>query len=173
MPGWAKHYEISDHGNVRSLTRSFPTKRTACRTLQGRPKALLNCNGYKVLNAKRNGIQKMFLVHRLVYSIYVGAIPRDREIDHRDRNRSNNYWRNLRLATVSQNLSHSVKLKRPTTISGFRGVAWVKPTRRWRADIQFKGKRVFFPLRVRLSDAIEDRVRAEKKIFGRFAPVRK
>lgn len=44
-----------------------------------------------------------WLVHRLAWALQTGEDPGEMEIDHRDGNRSNNAWSNLRLATPSQN----------------------------------------------------------------------
>ena len=57
-------------------------------------------------------------------------------VDHRDTNKLNDAWGNLRLATCSQNFANVGKTVRNTT--GFKGVSLTGS--RFRADIKFKGK---------------------------------
>ena len=55
----------------------------------------LNSNGYYQVHV--NG--RMFLAHRVVFEMLVGAIPAGLSIDHVDRYRTNNRIENLRLVT--------------------------------------------------------------------------
>jgi hypothetical protein len=50
-----------------------------------------------------------------------GKLP-DREADHRDRDGSNDRWRNIRPATRSQNTMNRGRYK--TNTSGFKWVSW-------------------------------------------------
>jgi hypothetical protein len=61
------------------------------------------------------------------------------EMDHKDRDRSNNRFSNLRLATTSQNQAN-VGLRKDN-ISGFKGVSWEKAQNKWRATIAAGGER--------------------------------
>ena len=47
-----------------------------------------------------------YAIHRIVWCWMTGEDPGNLEIDHIDRDRHNNCWTNLRLATVSQNRSN-------------------------------------------------------------------
>jgi hypothetical protein len=63
-----------------------------------------NKAGCKDNNYWRIGFKyKTCLLHRLVWIYFNGDIPLDMQIDHIDRNTSNNKIQNLRLATSSQN----------------------------------------------------------------------
>ena len=46
---------------------------------------------------------KLFMKHRLIYWLHHKYLPRDREIDHIDKNRSNNSINNLRLVDRATN----------------------------------------------------------------------
>lgn len=60
-------------------------------------------------------------------------------IDHRDQDKSNNRWGNLRLADQSQNNANS-KTRRDST-SGVRGVSWDKEKGKWEAHVGWKGRK--------------------------------
>ena len=89
-------------------------------------------NGY--VRIRING--KSYRAHRLVFLVHHGYLPK--EIDHIDGNKSNNAIENLRPATHSQNAHNAGKRKDNT--SGFKGVTWYKPAKKWLARIKFKGK---------------------------------
>lgn len=81
--------------------------------------------------------RKVFYVHRLVYQAFAGDIPEGYQIDHIDRDRNNNSFENLRLATVHQNRMNSPLRKNVT--SKYLGVALFR-NGKWRTSIQVKGK---------------------------------
>ena len=51
--------------------------------------------------------KKTYAVHRIIWIIHKGEIPEGMEVDHKDRNRANNYLGNLRLLTHSQNIRNN------------------------------------------------------------------
>ncbi|MCF5715464.1 AP2 domain-containing protein [Pseudomonas tremae] len=57
-------------------------------------------------------------------------------MDHRDGVRSNNAWRNLRLATRAQNSANVP----PRGSSGLKGATYNKREQRWKAQICIRGK---------------------------------
>lgn len=63
-----------------------------------------------------------FLVHQVIWLMMTGKWPK-RLIDHRDTNRSNNRWKNLRLATFTQNLAN--QNARSNNSTGHKGVTHV------------------------------------------------
>jgi len=71
------------------------------------------------------------LAHRIAYKIMTGVDPV--EIDHIDRNRSNNKWSNLREGSRSSNLRNLAL--RPSNTSGYHGVSFSKRQQKWIASI--------------------------------------
>jgi hypothetical protein len=71
---------------------------------------------------------KSYLAHRLIWLWHGRELPEKTEIDHIDRNKSNNNIDNLRLATRTQNERNKVK-------KGYRFEAG-----KWRAKITINGK---------------------------------
>lgn len=79
---------------------------------------------------------RVVLAHRLAHFYVKGAGPED-EIDHRNGDRSNNRWRNLRPATSGQN-GQNCALRKDNR-SGLRGVGWHSGRQQWRARIREGG----------------------------------
>lgn len=71
------------------------------------------------------------LLHRLIYLWHHGQLPR--EIDHIDRNPSNNRIENLREATHAENTRNTSK--QAGASSRFKGVGWHAGRKKWRAYI--------------------------------------
>lgn len=76
-----------------------------------------------------------YYAHHLAWFYVTGEWPDD-EIDHRNCERDNNRFANLREATSSQN-KWNTRIRRDNT-SGFKGVN--KAAGRWRAQIQHAGR---------------------------------
>ncbi|SCB30271.1 HNH endonuclease [Rhizobium lusitanum] len=82
----------------------------------------------------------VYPAHRLAWLYMMGEWPSD-QIDHKDLNKSNNAWDNLRLATNGQNKANSPVYK--TTKSGLKGAYWEgnrKGTKNWSARIRHDGR---------------------------------
>lgn len=76
-----------------------------------------------------------YLAQRLAWLHMTGEWP-PAQVDHENRNRDDNAWRNLRDATRSQNQAN--RPAQANNTSGFKGVAFHKGAGRWRATL---GKR--------------------------------
>ena len=59
----------------------------------------------RMLNARINGKQRLFQVHRLVLSLFVGPCPEGMECCHNDGDRTNNRVENLRWDTHRNNIA--------------------------------------------------------------------
>jgi hypothetical protein len=85
-----------------------------------KPAGRINSHGYHQVGMRVNGIQNLWLAHRIVYYLHHGTWP-NMQLDHRDRNRLNSTPDNLRLATQSLNMANRTPTKtKPET--GHRGV---------------------------------------------------
>lgn len=91
---------------------------------------------------------RRYRLHRVIYMMMTcGAIPDLHEIDHKNGDRSDNRWRNLRLVTSRTNNQN-----RKTHRSGkLIGACFHKPSGRWQSAIRKHGHRVYlgsFPTEV-------------------------
>lgn len=78
---------------------------------------------------------RQYGAHRLAYKIVTGNDPTDL-IDHRDGNKANNKWENLREATARLNNANSKP--RSNSRSGVRCVHYNKSTGKWVAKVTYK-----------------------------------
>ena len=80
----------------------------------------------------------MWRANRLAVLYMTGALPPDNmDVDHINRDRADNRWSNLRLATRSQNMANVVL--KATNSSGVSGVVWVEGRKIWRAQLRVNG----------------------------------
>jgi len=107
-----------------------------------------------------------YKVQIIIWLFMTGEWP-DRMVDHKDRNKQNNKWDNLRKATRSQNSMNS-KLRDDNT-SGHKGVFLDKRTGLCHAYINVDGKRISLGWGLTFEEASRRREEAEKKYFGEFA----
>lgn len=82
---------------------------------------------------------RLYRANRLAFLYMTGAWP-IAEIDHINRNKSDDRWSNLRQASRSQNMAN-VGLRADNT-SSFPGVVWDKQRSKWRAQIRIGGRKV-------------------------------
>jgi len=109
---------------------------------------------------------KLYLAHRLAWLHVHGRWPVE-HIDHIDGNPSNNRIANLREASQSQNNANSKRQK--NNKSGFKGVSWYKPTRKWVAYCTVNGRNKNLGYFDAADVAHAAYVDAAEKEFGEFA----
>ncbi|GAF76189.1 unnamed protein product [marine sediment metagenome] len=108
VKGYKGLYEISNIGRVKSLAKTWYVgvgkKRTKPETIL---KPVLNKNGYLTVVLCDNRKRKTCLVHHLVFDHYCDEQRegREKQVDHRDANKINNYYKNLQIITQRRNVS--------------------------------------------------------------------
>lgn len=107
-----------------------------------------------------------FMAHRLAWLHVTGEWPSDK-IDHRDLDRSNNRWVNLREATQSQNCANAPLTRRNT--SGFKGACFDKSNGKFVASVRFQGRHVHLGYFQTAYEAHQAYVAGAKRLFGEFA----
>ena len=106
------------------------------------------------------------LGHMWAWFYITGKWPRH-EIDHRNRVRHDNRWKNLRKATRVQNC-HNATIRSDNT-SGFKGVGLHKQTGKWRARITAKRKTTNLGLFDTANEAAAAYVLEANRLHGMFA----
>lgn len=114
IEGYEGYYQISSHGQVRSLDRmvmsgGFP------RHIKGKILAqTTDRDGYKHLRLRKNGREKSFFVHRLVAGAFVLNFNSDEDVqvNHKDEDKANNHYSNLEWCTHKYNLHYGTRLQK-------------------------------------------------------------
>jgi hypothetical protein len=141
-----------------------------------------NKNGYETFNGQfagkkagsvsKNGYLKVsidgvsYLAHRLIYKMKKGVDPSG-EVDHRDTNRLNNKWKNLRASTSSQN-QHNASIRKDNK-TGFKGVHFHKKRNMYVANVRLGGDTVYREFFDTPEEAYKARCKAVKKLHKKFA----
>lgn len=133
-----------------------------CNAMAGDVAGTVNPKGYVVIFIDR----RPYRAHRLAYLYMMNRWPPD-EVDHRNGERADNRWTNLRPATRAENARN--RRMRSTKAVPFKGVSWSIRDRRFFATIRVNGKQVFLPYRRTAEEAHADYVAAAIKHFGEFA----
>jgi hypothetical protein len=101
---------------------------------------------------------KLYKSHRLSFLYQEGYFP-ENQVDHMDRNRSNNKWDNLREASSMCNQQNCNISKNNT--SGVTGVSWKKRSNKWESRIMINSKYKHLGYFLNFNDAVRARYQAE------------
>jgi len=95
---FADKYEVSSYGNLRKhVNKNHPERHQINYFVHE-----VTRNGYLRFSIKK----QHYLVHRLVYLMFVGPLEEGKVICHVDGNPKNNHFLNLLQATQKENISH-------------------------------------------------------------------
>lgn len=98
-------------------------------------------------------------VHRIVWFMHNGNIPKDMELDHINHIRDDNRIENLRLVTKAVNAKNRRMNAKNT--SGVSGVSWQTAKKKWISQIQVNGKNIYLGRFKNFDDAVKARKAAE------------
>lgn len=111
---------------------------------------------------------RSYRAHRLAWLYVTGRWPTN-EIDHRNGERADNRFSNLREATCTQNRCNTKRTSRNT--SGVKGVSWHAQAGRWMAQITVERRHVHLGLFVNLDDAANAYAEGARELHGKFARI--
>lgn len=121
-------------------------------------------SGYNLIGIKGD----VHKANRLAWLYVHGEWP-DRLVDHINGNPGDDRIANLRLATHAQNLQNRGKQK--NNKSGFKGVCWHVPSKKWHARIACNGKQHHLGLFATPEDAHRAYIVAAERFHGEFAKI--
>lgn len=101
-------------------------------------------------------------MHRVLLSA-----PQELTVDHINSDSLDNRRKNLRLATMAQNLVNRGMNKNNT--SGYKGVTWAKEKCKWKAQLKVSRKNLFLGYYVDRKEAARAYDQAIQQHFGEFA----
>lgn len=131
-------YQVSNLGRLRSLDRWVSDGRGNY-LIKGRTiKSVKQNNGYMTLCVSFAQKKKLLLVHRLVAEHFIPNPEKSPEVNHKDRDRSNNRKDNLEWTSKRENRTHSKLNTRKS--SEYSGLTFRKDSNRWRVRLCLDGK---------------------------------
>lgn len=103
IKGFEGYYQISNYGNVRSLTRFDGIRERKGQQI----KPVLKYNGYLQVGLRKNCSRKYVSIHRLVAIHFIDNPENKTQVNHIDCNKQNNHVSNLEWVSSKENLLHA------------------------------------------------------------------
>ena len=126
-----------------------------------------NNSGYLFVILSKNGKVKIHYIHKLVAREWVPNPEEKRCVDHRDGDRTNNHFENLRYATDLENQWN--KKRRKAGSSLYKGVSWDKRSGEWVVRIKVDSVYKYLGLFEIEKEAAEVYNAAALKFYKKFA----
>lgn len=89
-------YQINEYGDIKNIRTSYLLKSTKDK------------NGYLQIGLRKTGVRKKyyFKIHKLVALNFLDSENENKQVDHIDRNKLNNHFKNLRWVTIQENINN-------------------------------------------------------------------
>jgi Mn-dependent DtxR family transcriptional regulator len=107
--GYEGLYEVSNYGEVKSLTRKRSCGKGFYYQEERILKQTFTTTGYKKVELSKDGKRKSLKVHRLVAIAFIPNPFNKEEVNHIDGDKINNNVNNLEWVTSSENSIHAIK----------------------------------------------------------------
>jgi hypothetical protein len=108
IKGYEGCYQISDAGHVKSVERTYKTKKSI-RVVPEKIRALINVHGYLYCALWKDNKQQRYAVHRLVALAFIPNPDNLPMVNHLDGDKTNNNVFNLEWCNGSENNLHAYK----------------------------------------------------------------
>lgn len=120
IPGYEGLYQVSNLGNVKSVSRTVIRKNNIKHTLKGRKlKISKDRLGYLIVNLCKNNTKKTFKIHRIVLMAFKPVLGMENlQVNHKDEKRSNNNIDNLEWCTAKYNNNYGNHSKNMAVTQG-------------------------------------------------------
>lgn len=122
IPNYEGLYQISNLGNVKSLSRYKQNHNKKQIVEEKIRKNIISKTGYYTCMLNKNGKNKLFKVHRLVALVFIDNPNNLPIVNHIDGNKLNNNYKNLEWCTYSHNNKEAYRLGLKGNEKDFRGL---------------------------------------------------
>lgn len=112
IKGYEGHYQISNFGRVKSLSRTIVDAIGSRKSKEIIMKQKVNAGGYLVVNLSKCGKYKTLFIHRLVAEAFVNNPYKLPQVNHKDENKFNNCEWNLEWCTPVYNSNYGTRNER-------------------------------------------------------------
>jgi len=162
IAGFENFYQISNFGNVKSLSRHAKNHSGFKKTLKEKMlKTHISKTGYYVVDLKKEDVRKTFKVHRLIAFSFIENPKKLPFINHIDGNKLNNNIENLEWVSNRENCCHAKSILNKS--SKYTGVCYRKNRNKWQASIIFNGNQIYLGSFENEIDAYKKRIEFEFK----------
>lgn len=161
IPEFCGEYEVSNLGRVRS--NKYRNDKSRTEELKGS----VSKEGYRSVCLTRSGVPGTFRVSQLVFKAFHGEIAEGQQIDHINRDPTDDRAENLRAVTLKENARNQGKKTKSS--SKFKGVSWHKRDKVWTAQIRVEGRLMalgYYDDEYEAARAYDKKV---KEVFSTFA----
>lgn len=111
IEGYEDYYEISNHGNVRSLDRTVEyVNGRVCKYKSRIKSTTLKKTGYVHIVLSKDNIDKSFSIHRLVAKTFILNPENKETVNHKDGIKTNNHVNNLEWNSMTENNQHAIDI---------------------------------------------------------------
>lgn len=108
--GYEGYYEVSNIGNIKSLSKRIPCSSGKTRLL---PEKILSNKphifGYVCRHFFKDKVGKYHFIHRMQWASFFGPIPPGKDINHINGIKNDNRLCNLELVTKKENIQHAIR----------------------------------------------------------------
>lgn len=139
IPSYEGFYQVSNLGNVKSLSRKVFRKYNSIGFTKDRIlKYSINMHGYACYKLSKLNNKKIFTAHQLVAMAFLNHTICGHKlvVDHMNDNKLDNRAENLQLITNRENAYRT----QGKYSSQYKGVSWYKRDKKWIAKIRINGK---------------------------------
>lgn len=116
--GYENYYEVSDWGDIRSLSRRVKCRGGKFRTIDGqiRPSTFNNHTGYMSVLLSKDNKQKRFLIHRLVAEAFIPNPDNLPQVNHINEIKTDNRVENLEFCDSKYNNNYGTKPQKQSEV---------------------------------------------------------
>jgi hypothetical protein len=112
IPGYEGYYQVSNFGRVKSLPRKVYNRGGFHVSKEKILKQQLRKDRYYNIHLLKEGVKKIFFVHRLVALAFIPNPNNYPDINHKDENPANNCVNNLEWCTEKYNMNYGTAIER-------------------------------------------------------------